>query len=128
MSTQEKPGPGPDPTAEGLATLNEVRLRGRVAADPEERVLPSGDALCSVRLVVARDPSGARRGGGRASSDWVVCTAWTPGLRRTLGRWREGDVVAVEGALRRRHYRVGAGATSVVEIEVTGARRVRRGE
>ncbi len=128
MSPQKKAGSILDPTAEGLATLNEVRLVGRVAAAPEEKELPSGDALCSVRLVVARDPAAARRGGGRATSDWVVCTAWTPGLRRTLGRWREGDVVEVEGALRRRHYRVGAGATSVVEIEVTGARRVRRGE
>lgn len=34
--------------------VNEVRLVGRVSAAPEERALPSGDTVASLRVVVPR--------------------------------------------------------------------------
>src|SRR6476619_2466891 len=43
-----------------VAAVNEVRLVGRVSQAPEERVLPSGDALWTFRLVVPRAGSRSR--------------------------------------------------------------------
>lgn len=106
---------------------NAVRLVGRISAVPRLRTLPSGDELCVCRISVARAqvrtlPSG-RRG---PSVDVVDLAAWASRPRRTMAGWREGDEVEVEGALRRRFYRVGERTMSRVEVEVTGARVVRR--
>ena len=113
------------PAREGPAVpepCNEVRLVGRVSGAPEERELPSGDRLVSARLIVARPPGPARQ---RQAVDVLDCVAWTPMMRRMLGRWQPGAVVEVRGAIRRRFRRGPAGLTSRVEIEVASARRVR---
>lgn len=109
-------------SAADVGEMNKVRLAGRVSTDPEERVLPSGDRLWHFRIVVPRPP-----GRSRQSVDVVECAAWTARLRRTVAGWQAGDEVQIEGALRKRFYRGGGGATaSRVEVEVLTARRVRR--
>ena len=45
-------------------------------------------------------------------------------FQRVVSRLVPGDVVEVEGSLRRRFWRVGAGAASRSEVEVTRVRRV----
>jgi single-strand DNA-binding protein len=106
---------------------NEVRLVGTVSGDPEVRVLPSGDELCVVRVVVPRVPVRVRSDGRRQPSvDVLDCCAWEARPRRTVGGWRSGDEVEVTGALRRRFYRVGGASSSRVEVEVSSARLVRR--
>lgn len=102
---------------------NEVHLTGRVSADPVERTLPSGDLLLGWRLVVGR-PAGTRPG-PRASVDTIDCAATRADVRRTVRRWRAGELVEVEGALRRRFWRQPAGVASRYEVEVHRARRVR---
>lgn len=112
-----------------MESRNEVVLTGRVAAEAQERELPSGTVLSSWRLVVDR-PAGGRRGppGVRVPTvDTLDCVVWTAALRRTVSGYQPGDVVTVEGALRRRFWRSGAGAASRCEIEVVRARRVARG-
>lgn len=99
---------------------NEVVLQGRLSRAPEERVLPSGDVVQVARVVVPRPE------GGRAGVDWVDCAAWTSRLRRTVGRWRADDEVEVQGALRRRFYRTPSGPASLVEVELSAARLIRR--
>ena len=111
-------------SAEGPAgAVNEVRLQGRVSARPEERVLPSGDAVLTLRLVVSRE---GPRHGSRQSVDVLECAVWSARLRRTVAGWGEGDVVEVRGAVRRRFFRSGAGTASRVEIEVATGRVIRR--
>jgi single-strand DNA-binding protein len=105
------------------AAVNEVRLVGRLSRAPEERVLPSGDALWTFRLVVAREGS---RAGGRQTVDTLECAVWAGRVRRSVASWCEGDVVEVTGAVRRRFYRAGGAAASRVEIEVGGGRLIRR--
>ena len=105
-----------------VPTRNEVRLVGRVTADPSVVELPSGDQLVTFRVTVDRDDRTAPR-----RVDALECSAWAPRLRRTVARWRPGDVVEVEGAIRRRFFRTAAGTGSRVEIEVAGARLIRRG-
>ena len=115
---------------------NEVALVGRVSSEATELVLPSGDALVTWRLVVAREPvAGRARSGAQpesdkprrpATSDTIDCQAWTARTRRTALSLAAGDVVEVQGALRRRFYRAGGATASRCEVEARAVRRVRK--
>lgn len=124
-SEPERPG-GPAPTAHE----NEVHLVGRLSAEPTPRELPSGDVLVTFRLVVARPPAARRTGGGPSSRsptvDTIDCSAWRKGVQRSLDKAAPGDVIEVEGALRRRFWRTGSGAASRSEVEVSRVRRLTR--
>jgi single-strand DNA-binding protein len=102
--------------------VNVVRLVGRVAAPAEEVVLPSGDRLCSFRVVVGRPEDHQ----SRQRVDALECTTWVGRVRRSALSWEPGDVVEVEGSIRRRFFRTGGGAASRVEVEVSAGRLVRR--
>lgn len=106
---------------------NRVLLRGRVTSAPQERELPSGTTIVSLRLSVPREESTPMVRGSRQSVDWVDCSAWGARPRRSAARWRVGDVVEVEGALRRRFQRGGdAGTSTRLEVEILGGRIVTR--
>lgn len=107
---------------------NEVVLVGRVSGVPEERELPSGDLLVAWRVVVDRpEPRRPARPGSRTPTiDTLDCVGWTARVRRTARGLADGDVVAVEGTLRRRFWRGGAGANSRTEVEVESVRRLSR--
>jgi single-strand DNA-binding protein len=111
---------------------NEVHLQGRVAAVAEERELPSGDHLVSLRVIVPRDP-GTRRPKGRGESvtkgraqtvDTIDLVCWTAQTRRAATRLGAGDLVEVRGALRRRFFGGAGGRQSRYEVEVALLRRV----
>ncbi len=106
-----------------VTDTNRVTLTGTVAAAPQVRVLPSGDELVTVRVVVRRPPSTRE---GAPTVDTVDCAAWRAAPRRSVARWVPGDRVAVEGALRRRFWRTPAGPASRYEVEVERARRLAR--
>ncbi len=112
---------------DGAAPRNEVCLVGRIAASATERVLPSGDALVGWRLVVDRSgPTRARGEPVRATVDTLDCVAFLAGPRRTGLTLAPGDVVRVEGALRRRFWRGPTGPASRCEVEVRSVRRLAR--
>ncbi len=102
--------------------VNSVTLVGRLSVTPEERVLPSGDTLWTFRVVVRR-PAGRGRSG---QVDALDCAVWGGAVRRSVRRWREGDLVEVTGAMRRRFFRTPTGAASRVEVEVNAGRLLRR--
>lgn len=99
---------------------NQVLLQGRLSRTPEEKVLPSGDRIWTLRVVVPREE------GERPGVDWVDCAVWGGRLRRSVASWAEGDVVEVSGALRRRFFRTGGGPQSLVEVEAASGRLIRR--
>ncbi len=107
---------------------NEVVLVGRVAAEGQERALPSGDMLLSWRLVVDRPPPKRPLSEGmrHPTVDTIDCVAWTSGVRRTAAGFSAGDVVSVAGALRRRFWRTTTGPASRYEVEVLSVKRLRR--
>ena len=105
---------------------NLVRLRGRVTTNPTERELPSGSRIVTFRISVGRDPSPMTKS-SRQTSDWVDCSAWGSRVRRTVSRWDVGDVVELEGALRRRFFRAGDAPSTRLEVEVLRARLTSRG-
>lgn len=118
---------GPTVTHDRTAARNEVLLVGRVPAAPEQRALPSGDALVTWRVVVGRPPGRPLPEGVRATTvDTLDCVAWTASTRRAATALLPDDVVEVTGALRRRFWRAGAGAASRCEVEVSTVRRVSR--
>lgn len=106
-----------------LVAVNEVRLVGRLSAEPEEKTMPSGDTLRSFRVVVDR---GDGRGHSKQTVDALECVAWGGRVKRSIASWRPGDVVEVTGCLRRRFFRTAAGAASRVEVEVVSVRMHRR--
>ena len=112
------------------SSLNEVALVGRVSAAAEERELPSGDVLLSWRLIVDRPPPRRPVPDGVRPTlvDTFDCVAFTGGVRRTARTFEPGDVVRVEGALRRRFWSSGAGRTSRTEVEVVAAKRLVRSQ
>ncbi|MFC4785218.1 single-stranded DNA-binding protein [Nocardioides sp. MAHUQ-72] len=118
-ATKKKQEPG----GSGVEAVNEVRLVGRVSAAPEERILPSGDALWTFRVVVPRQ---SVRAGSRQTVDVLECVVWGGRVRRSVVTWQEGDQVEITGSVRRRFFRAGGSAASRVEIEVYGGRVMRR--
>lgn len=116
------------PEEAGAATdaVNQVRLVGRVSQDPEERMLPSGDAMWSFRVVVARDPATPGSGRSRQRVDALECAAWSARSRRSVAGWRADDVVELHGAVRRRFFGTAGGPQSRVEIEMVRGRLIRR--
>jgi single-strand DNA-binding protein len=104
---------------------NQVWLRGRVSTPPEERVLPSGTVIVTLRVSVARESSPMATG-SRQTADWVDCTAWGAKARRIAARWQAGDVVEVEGSLRRRFQRGASGTSTRLEVEMLSGRVVAR--
>jgi single-strand DNA-binding protein len=102
--------------------VNSVRLVGRLSAQTAERTLPSGSVMAAFLVVIDRPPD--HESGQRV--DALECTAWTPRVRRSARSWRKGDLVEVEGAVRRRFFATASGRASRVEIEVSSARMIRR--
>lgn len=106
-----------------VAHANEVRLVGRLSADPAEVTLPSGDTLWAFRLVVERADAGGRRG---QQVDTLDCAVWGGRVKRSVPSWSGGDLVEVTGAIRRRFYAAGAAKVSRYQVEVSGGRVIRR--
>ncbi len=106
----------PDVRTAQEASVNAVRLSGRVSAAPEARMLPSGDEVVSFRLIVPRSPAARRRSKQRV--DTIECSAWTARLRRAVRRLEAGDAVTVTGELRRRFTRGAGGPMSWVNVDL----------
>lgn len=98
---------------------NEVVLEGALVAPPTERELKSGDRIWLFQVAAPR--------GSESGVDWVDCSVRQGRLLRAVSSWAEGDVVRVEGHLRRRFFHVAGASRSVVELTVQSGRRVRRG-
>lgn len=102
--------PTAPPSPDHQSDVNRVELAGRVSGDPQERELPSGDPLVTLRLVVTRE------GGGPVDTIDLAC--WSARARRTASRLVDGDRVTVDGQLRRRFFRTPGGPASRYEVEV----------
>jgi single-strand DNA-binding protein len=106
---------------------NEVILWGRVPAEAEERLLPSGDRLAVLRVVIPRRTSRPRAADRpRKQVDTIDVVCWTARTRRSAAGLAAGDWVEVEGALHRRFFGGPTGRQSRYEVEAHVLRRVRR--
>ena len=111
----------------GARSVNQVHLVGRVAAPAASRILPSGDTVTVLRVVVDRPPPTRRSPPRAPTTDTVDCAIWTARLRQRAASLATGAIVEVDGALRRRFWRSGSGPVSRYEVEVAALRRVPAG-
>ena len=116
---------GSDLVEDQAEAVNEVRLVGRLAADPQLRELPSGDTVWNLRVVVERAVLPGKEK-PRQRVDSLECAVWSGRLKKQVEKWEAGDIVEVSGALRRRFFRAGGATASRVEVELTGGRIIRR--
>lgn len=113
---------GPPVRAAGAA-VNQVALVGRLSLTPEARVLPSGDEMVALRVVVPRSAKPRRKGAPTVDVIDVAC--WSAPTRRAALRFEAGVLIEVAGALRRRFFRGPSGVTSRYEVEAASVRRHR---
>jgi single-strand DNA-binding protein len=99
-----------------MVTVNVVVLAGRVAAEPVERQLPSGDEVTELRISVPES--------GKRLLPLPVAVWHGSVDRATVGEIAKGDDVLVYGQLTRRFYRSGAGARSLTEVVATGIKKL----
>ena len=95
-----------------------VTIVGRLGSRIDERTLPSGDVITTFTVVVDRR---RRRGDAptAAKVDAIPCQAVQAGVIRRLATIEAGQWVRVEGTLRRRFWRSGAGLGSAMEVDVS---------
>jgi len=147
VTTSARPGPRIDDESEPSTELrqdhvgaggpvltppgdrNEVHLIGRLAAPVESRTLPSGAVMAIFRVIVRRPPAQTPPATVRVPTvDVIDCVAWTEPLRESVAGFRTGDMLEVEGGLRRRFWRStasgGSGPVSRYEIELTSVSRL----
>lgn len=99
---------------------NEVYLVGEVITAPDERTFSDGRDVVTFRLDVRAQADSRPI---RDSFDITVAGART---RKAALAWDVGDTVEVEGVVRRKFHRVGAGSRAFVVIEAARAKRLRR--
>jgi single-strand DNA-binding protein len=104
-----------------MRTDNEVFLRGRLAATPTFRDLPSGDVLAVFRVTVTRPAN------DRARVDSIECTTVRARPHRTLAKADPGDALELVGSLHRRFWRTPTGPASRYAVEVESIRLVKPG-
>ena len=119
------------PNSPTVDPVNTVHLVGRVSWGPEVRVLPSGDEVVQLRVVVPRQAprGGGRSGEGRAGErrqvDAIEVACWSARTRAAARRLSVDDYADLEGSLHRRFYAGTQGRVSRYEVEARRLRRVR---
>lgn len=115
-------------TAQDEMARNEVILCGRLAEPAQERTLPSGDTIVTLRMVIPRlagppRPSRAARAVRKGAVDTIDVVCWTAASRRAALRLDAGGAIEVEGALRRRFFGGPGAKQSRYEVEAGLVRR-----
>ena len=80
-------------------TVNRVELVGWVGADPEQRFIPSGVAVCNFRVATNRFAGRNEAGERLVEAEWTTVEAWDK-LAEQCGRFiHKGSRVRVTGSL-----------------------------
>ena len=99
-----------------MVPVNVVVVAGRVAAEPVERTLPSGQRLTEFRVTVDAE--------GRRELPLPVVVWHGEGVCELGPGLERDDPVLVCGRLVRRFYRSGSGARSLTEVVAKSVRRL----
>lgn len=93
---------------------NAVYLVGRVTSVAEDIELPSETILTRFRIVVPRAKPTTK-----TTVDAIDLIAMKAGLQRKARSLAVGDIVEVDGEIRRRFWKAGVSVASRVEIEIS---------
>lgn len=79
--------------------LPKPTIEGRLAADPELRFVPSGKAVCNIRMVASQKKKDAEGNWVDDKVLWIDGTAWEQLAENIAESTRKGDDVIVTGRL-----------------------------
>ena len=83
-----------------MASVNKVILIGNLGADPETRHLPSGDAVCNIRIATADRVRDKATGEYKENTEWHRIVFFGK-LAEIAGQYlKKGGQVYVEGRIR----------------------------
>lgn len=83
--------------------MNSVNLLGRLTREPELRVTPSGQKRCFFTLAVDKGLNRQKRqefeSQGKATADFINCSAWGIRAETICNYVHKGDMIGVSGRL-----------------------------
>lgn len=87
-----------------MASVNKVIIVGNLGADPETKYLPSGDAVCSLRVATGDKWKDKTSGQMKEATEWHRISFFGR-LAEVCGEYlKKGSTVYVEGSIRTRKY------------------------
>src|SRR5688572_21032685 len=87
-----------------MASVNKVIIVGNLGADPETRFLPSGEAVCNLRVATTDRWKDKTSGEMKEATEWHR-VAFFGRLAEVAGEYlKKGSQVYVEGSLRTRKW------------------------
>ena len=87
-----------------MASVNKVILVGNLGADPESKYLPSGDAVCNIRLATTDRWKDKASGEMKEATEWHR-VAFFGRLAEIAGEYlKKGSQVYLEGRIRTRKW------------------------
>jgi len=87
-----------------MASVNKVILVGNLGADPETRFMPSGDAICNLRLATTDSYKDKASGEKRESTEWHRVSMFGR-LAEIAGQYlKKGSQVYIEGRIQTRKW------------------------
>jgi single-strand DNA-binding protein len=87
-----------------MASINRVIIIGNLGADPEMRTLPSGEALCNLRVATTDKWKDRDTGDTRENTEWHRVVLYRR-LAEIAGQYlKKGSPVFIEGRLRTRKW------------------------
>jgi single-strand DNA-binding protein len=83
---------------------NKITLVGRLVADPEAKMTPSGVAVTQFRIAVDRPVSQEARQSGERTADFIDVVCWRQNAEYAAKYLTKGRLILVEGRLQIREY------------------------
>lgn len=94
--------------------LNRIILMGRIVANPELKITPTGKSVTSFRIAVDRNYS---KSGNERKADFFDIVCWNNTAEFVCRYFTKGSLIALEGRLQSRTYQAKDGSNRYV-IEV----------
>ena len=87
-----------------MASVNRVILVGNLGADPDQRFLPNGDAVCNIKIATSEQWKGKGTGEKKEATEWHRVVFFRR-LAEIAGQYlTKGSSVYVEGSLKTRKW------------------------
>jgi single-strand DNA-binding protein len=87
-----------------MASVNKVILIGNLGADPENRYMPNGDAVCNIRLATTESWKDKTSGEKREITEWHRVVFYRKLAEIAAQYLKKGSQVYLEGRIRTRKW------------------------
>src|SRR3954464_8903260 len=87
-----------------MASVNKVILIGNLGADPESRFLPSGEAVCNIRIATTEKWKDRASGETKEATKWHRVSLFGRQAEVAGEYLKKGSAVYIEGSLRTRKW------------------------